>query len=207
MMPGRTIFIFVVLVNLIFFAWSSGYLGNGDEGREPQRLGQQLVPEKLRVLAAMAPGGKPPPEACRLIDGLSPDEAQRWRTEAQEKAPRLKITSKPVEELSSYWVLVPPLPDKAAAEKKLSELKRLGVSGYQLIEEEGALKLAIVLGVFKTEQAGNEFLQALNKRGVRSARLQLREKTVTKVQLPALTMVPKLLLLMTKSLYFASNHV
>ena len=186
MMPWRPLFFFLVLVNLIFFAWGQGYFGASDDGREPQRLGQQLAPDKLRIQGAMAPGGKPPVQACRQIDGLTPDEAQRLRNEAQEKAPRLKLTSKPVEELSSYWVLIPPLPDKPAAEKKLQELKRMGVSGYQLIEEEGPLKLAIVLGAFKTEPAGEEYLQRLNKSGVRSARLQMREKSVVKVQVTVL---------------------
>ena len=179
----RTLFIFLVLVNLVFFAWGEGYFGAADDGREPQRLGQQLAAEKLRVLGSTAPGEKPPAQACRLIDGLVPADAQRLRNEAQAREPNLKITSRPSEVLSSYWVLIPPLPDRAAAEKKLAELKRLGVSGYQLIEEEGALKLAIVLGAFRTEPSANEFLQALGQRGVRSARLQALEKTVVKVQL------------------------
>lgn len=182
-MSLRTLFIFLVLVNLLFFAWAEGYFGIPDEGREPERLARQLAPEKLKVAGAAAPAGKAPTEACRLIDGLAPEAAQRLRIEAQDQAPELKLASEPVEEVTRYWVLIPPLPDRAAAEKKLVELKRLGISGHQLLEEEGELKLAIVLGAFNGEKEGNEFLQDLAKRGVRSAKMQPREKTVVKVQL------------------------
>lgn len=179
----RTAFIFLVLVNLLFLAWAQGYFGVPDEGHEPQRLARQLVPEKLRIVGVSAAGGRAPPESCRLIDGLAAEDAQRLRKEALDTVPGLSLASEPIEDPASYWVLIPPLPDRAAAEKKLAELKRLGVSGYQLVEEDGALKLAILLGAFKTQHAGSEFLQALGKRGVRSAKLQAREKTVMKAQL------------------------
>ena len=179
----RTLFIFLVLLNLLFFAWAEGYFGAPEDGREPERLARQLAPEKLKVLGATAAGGKPLAEACRLVKGLTPEEAQGLSNRAQGKFPGLKIASEPIEEATNYWLLIPPMPDRPTAEKKLAELKRLGISGYQLVEEEGALKLAIVLGTFKNEQDGNAFLQGLAKRGVRSAKLQPREKTVVKVQL------------------------
>ena len=184
-MSLRTFFIFLVLVNVLFFAWAQGYFGAAEEGREPERLGRQLAPEKLRVVVAAAASGKQVAEACRLIDGLTPEEAQRLRNETQDKAPDLKLTSEPSEEMTRYWVLIPPLPDRASAEKKLVELKRLGISGFQLIEDEGALKLGVVLGAFNNEEEARQFLQTLAKRGVRSAKLQPREKTVVKVQLTA----------------------
>lgn len=178
----RTLFILLLLINLLFLAWAQGYFGAPDEGREPQRLARQLAPDKLRVVSATLSEPRPPVVACRLIDGLGAEEAERLRSEAQTRAPGLAFASEPIEDPGSYWVLIPPMTDRAAAEKKLAELKRLGVSGYQLIEEEGALKFAIVLGAFKSQQAGSEFLQGLVKRGVRSAKLQAREKTVLKVQ-------------------------
>ncbi len=191
MMNLRTLFIALVLLNLLFFAWAQGYFGRSEEGREGQRLERQLSPEKLKVVGAKpaeakAPEAKPPVQACRLIDGLSPDEGRRLMGAAQESAPSLKFESRASEEQPSYWVLIPPLPDRAAAERKMAELRRLGISGYQLVEEEGAFKLGIVLGAFKDEGAANEFLQGLGRRGLRSARLQAREKTVLKVQLTVL---------------------
>lgn len=179
----RTLFILLVLANLLFLAWAEGYFGAPDEGREPQRLTRQLAPEKLKIVRATLPGGKAQADACRLIDGLSAEDIGRLRSEALAKLPGLQLTGESTEDLSSYWVLIPPLPDRAAAEKKLAELKRLGLSGYQLVEEEGPLKWAIMLGAFAEQKAGNDFVQGLAKRGVRSAKLQAREKAVLKVRL------------------------
>ena len=153
MMNLRTLFIALVLLNLLFFVWAQGYFGQSEEGREGQRLERQLSPEKLKVVSAKPaetkpPEALPPAQACRLIDGLSPDEGRRLLGTADESAPSLKFASRASEEQSSYWVLIPPLPDRAAAERKMAELRRLGISGYQLLEEEGAFKLGIVLGAF-----------------------------------------------------------
>lgn len=45
--PG---FFLLVFFNLVFFAWAGGYFGVTDEGREPQRVVQQLHPEKLLIV-------------------------------------------------------------------------------------------------------------------------------------------------------------
>ncbi|WIM05154.1 MAG: hypothetical protein OHM77_10665 [Candidatus Nitricoxidivorans perseverans] len=46
----RTVFLLLVLANLVFFAWDQGYFGGQDEGREPARLSGQFQPERLRVV-------------------------------------------------------------------------------------------------------------------------------------------------------------
>ncbi len=178
----RTLFIFLLLANLLFLVWAQGYFGSPEENREPQRLARQLAPEKLKIVSATLPGSRPAVEICRLVEGLGADDAQRLRQAIGEKLPALRIASDKLEDPSSFWVLIPPLPDRASAEKKLTELKRLGVSGYQLVEDEGPLQLAILLGAFTSQQAGSDFLQALVRRGVRSAKLQVSEKTVLKLQ-------------------------
>jgi len=53
-------FFLLVFANLIFFVWAVGYLGGTDEGREPQRLMQQLHPEQLRVVQNPADSAWPP---------------------------------------------------------------------------------------------------------------------------------------------------
>ncbi len=59
---SRSLFILLVLANLLFFAWGQRYFGDAETGREPQRLARQLSPEKLRVGAVVVPAAAPPAE-------------------------------------------------------------------------------------------------------------------------------------------------
>lgn len=180
----RTVFILLILANLLFFAWGQGYFGTRRSGREPQRLTEQLSPEKLRVTGALAPAATPPARTCRQVGGLNTVDAERLRTQAGEQAPDLQLSIKAVEgQPGSYWVLIPSLADRQAAEKKLVELKHLGLSDYSLMTEAGPNQFAISLGLFKSQQAANEYLQTLVKRGVKSAQVQAREQPALKAQL------------------------
>ena len=51
---ARLAFLLLVLANLAFFVWAAGYLGGTDEGREPDRLRNQINPDKLRIAVAEA---------------------------------------------------------------------------------------------------------------------------------------------------------
>lgn len=200
----RSAFILLILANLLFLAWGQGFFGTTEDGREPQRLANQLAPEKLRVTElAPQPAAPPPPvEACRLVSGLKLAEAQRLQAQAQSdgKSANLKFVVRPLEAPSGFWVFIPPFANKAAADKKMAELKQLGIADLYLMADEGADKLAISLGMFSSEQAANEFLHALTKRGVKSAKMQPRSKPAEKAQLEArgphdllLTRLPELL--------------
>lgn len=69
---------------------------------------------------------------------------------------------------------VPPLADKAAADKKAGELREFGITDYFIVQEAGANRYAISLGVFSSEKGGQDRLAEVKGLGVRSARLSLR---------------------------------
>lgn len=176
----RAFFLLLVFANLAFFAWTQGYFGEVEPGREPQRLSKQLEADRLRVVATegagdRGSGGLAQTGGCRLVTGLPLAEAEAFKAALVD--PALSVDIKPVEESSSYWVYIPAQASKAAADKKAAELKALGVSDYYIVLDEGANRFAISLGLFKTDAAANEFLQALGKRGVKSARIEVREAT------------------------------
>lgn len=180
----RAVFLFLILANLLFFAWAQGYFGSRDEGREPQRLANQLAPEKLRIVGV----GTPPAAAaarvtCLQVSGLAQSDAQRLSKLADEKFPGLQVLAKSVKNQPIYWVLIPALANRLAADKKLGELKQLGLSDFSVVLEEGSYKFAISLGQFANEQAASEFLRDLEKRGVKSARLQVRDRPAEQILL------------------------
>lgn len=88
----RAFVFLLVLANLVFFAWAQGYFGR-EEGPDAVRLGQQIAPERLKVLSsgrapasspeaaapAESPGaGNGPPEAA-LAQAARPDAAPAER--------------------------------------------------------------------------------------------------------------------------------
>jgi hypothetical protein len=86
-----------------------------------------------------------------------------------------KLSQRQIERDVGYWVFIPPLKDKAAVNRKISELKALGIHEYFVIQTSGHGGNAVSLGVFKTRDAAQNFLRGLQAKGVRTA--QVGERT------------------------------
>ena len=131
----------------------------------------------------------------RQVTALGPAKAAQlqntcleWGTfTEQEKAAALSaleplqlgraLTQKRVDSTSAYWVYVPPLPSKPAAEKRVAELRAVGLKDFFILND-GADRNAISLGVFKTEEAANRFLESIRDKGVKTARSGARTQTI-----------------------------
>lgn len=82
-----------------------------------------------------------------------------------------KLSRREVELNRGYWVYFPPLRNKAAVNRKISELKALGITDYFVVQGSGHWHNAISLGVFKTKEAAQNYLRGLHGRGVHTARV------------------------------------
>lgn len=82
-----------------------------------------------------------------------------------------KISKRQIERDIGYWVYIPPLKSKAAVNRKIGELKKLGVKEYFVVQASGQWMNAISLGVFKTRDAAQNFLHELQTKGVHSAKV------------------------------------
>ncbi len=85
-----------------------------------------------------------------------------------------KLSKHQVEHTIGYWVFIPPLKDKVAINKKIAQLKEREISEYFIVQEAGIWLNAISLGVFKTQEAAQNFLITLRTKGVRSAQIGKR---------------------------------
>lgn len=98
---------------------------------------------------------------------------------AQEALATLKLgdslSQRSVEQDHGYWVYIPPVKKRAQAEKKVAQLKALGVKDYFVMQEKGKWLNAISLGVFKSNEAAQKYLESLRAKGVRSAKLGERK--------------------------------
>lgn len=194
----RLFFFLLVFANLIFFAWAQGFFGATDDSRETQRLAQQLQAEKLHIVRGVpAPPAKKEEPVCRLINGLTVAEAEALKPAVEAFGGEAKVL--PQEEPKLHLVLIADLANQAAVDKKSAELTRFGVERHKSIPLEGG-RFEIVFGSFPTEAAARELLQGLNKRGIKSARLEAREQAAVKARVetraPASTLLqhlPKLI--------------
>lgn len=82
-----------------------------------------------------------------------------------------RLGRREVEYSIGYWVYIPPQKDKAAVAQKIEQLKARGVTEYFVVQEAGAWLNAISLGVFKTRDAAENFVNQLKTRDVRSAQV------------------------------------
>lgn len=192
----------LLCINGALFAFHRGWLGNTKPSeREPARIAKQLGTDKLQLLSAAAANAArpavaaaPPPEpapedsaavlvACTEIGNLAERDARRLDKlieplELGERVVKHEVT---VQETTSHMVMIPPLGSKEAAELKAAELKELGVSSYFIMNDSSAAKWAISLGVFKSETAAQTLLAALNKQGVKGAKVVGRQSPSTRL--------------------------
>ncbi len=181
----KFIFWSLIAINGALFAYSQGYLGNVcTNEREPARIKAQLNPEKLTLVSsaqaqAAAEAATPKPSdliACTEVGNFTAPLAKRFEAliselELGERQSRHNTSGG---EGATHIVAIPPQGSKEGADKKVGELKRLGVTNFFIMSEESPMKWGISLGVFKNEQAAKDLLAALNKQGVHSARITSR---------------------------------
>lgn len=195
----RTLFWMLLLGNVIFFAamqWGGGLIAD----ERLVQAQPALHEEKIRLLntlhgALPAVSSAPAPvmasaDAHVVVAEFSPPAtgssttvclewgefsgADLTRATAALSALQLddKLSQYQVEYAIGYWVYIPPLKDKAAVAQKIAQLKARGIEEYFVVLDPGPWLNAISLGVFKTQEAAQSFLDDLRRvKGVRSAQM------------------------------------
>jgi len=195
----RAAFLVLLLANLALYAW----LRYGvTETVAPAPLSRQIAPDKLKVVAPsslppVTSGTKPPAPAPATVPAVAATPAaacMEWGSFTVADASRAEQALEPLalgprlaerrtEEHAGWWVFIPSQGNRQTALRKAAELKQLGVEEYFIVQDEGALRWALSLGVFRTEEAAQARLAALRAQGVRTARVGVRDTTVPKIWL------------------------
>jgi hypothetical protein len=179
----RVLVFLLVAANLAFFAWAQGYLGQ-HENPDAMRLTEQLQADKLHVLSrdeapqrqtplVVAPV-EPVADKCLAWSGLAVTAVDQAENLLAERFAELRRARHATPEVGSWWVFIPPAANKAVAEKKSGELKRLGAPEFFVVQEPGPNRFAISLGIFSSESAAEERLTFLRGKGVKSAQVARR---------------------------------
>jgi hypothetical protein len=190
----RALFLLLVLVNLGFFAWAN-FFAELDAQSDPRPLARQVAPEKLRILppdpaakslpaaTVQKPAAEAARSACLEWGGFTVAEAARAVEALGPLAPGSRITQRQTEDTASWWVYISPRANRQDAQKKGAELKGLGIDDYFIVQDEGPMRFAVSLGVFKTEAAAAGHLEALRGKGVKTAQVGARETQLQKTYL------------------------
>ncbi|SFB29994.1 Sporulation related domain-containing protein [Collimonas sp. OK607] len=196
----KIIFWLLLLANATLFAMQKGYLGAlYSDGREPTRISKQLQADKIKMTvaeaaqaasaavastapAAPAAAADPAPVvACTEIGNFAAAEARRFSSKLAERAPNVKFVRRETQEVASHMVYLPSLGSKDAADKKADEIRRLGISDFFVIQDSGALRYGISLGIFRTDEAAQKQVASLAKRGLGGAKISTRTVSSSKV--------------------------
>lgn len=162
----RTLFLLLVLANAAFYAYA--YVARERETARKAGPELQINADKIRIVRPTVPA------ACLEWGGIAePDIARAEAALAALGLPAGAMRRVDVD-ATGYWVHIPPLKTKADLDKKLGEVKALGVTDFSAIQDPTLGVNAISLGIFSTEEAAQNRLAALKGKGVRSAVMEPR---------------------------------
>jgi hypothetical protein len=151
-----------------------------------------------------APAAKPePPQqqagakvetvACTEVGNFTAPDAKRFSAQLASLNLGNKIQLKTLQDVTSNMVYIAPQDGKDGAERRLAELKRLGIKDFYVIPDtfpNPALRWGISLGIFKTEDAAKAYVGQLIGQGLRSARIIARRSGAGKQAFQLRDMTP-----------------
>ncbi len=194
----RIVALLLLLANLTLYAYTR--LDNASVG-EAARLSQQVHPDAIKLLTPQQVAALGPSKVAALanvcIEWSPLNEADRARAMADLDPLALGrlLTQRKIDAEMSYWVYLPKLVNKAAADKRMAELVKGGIKDASIVDS-GPQRFAIALGAFRTEAAAQAYVQALADKGVANAKAEARVQTLSRTALmirdPEATVVAKL---------------
>lgn len=177
----KILVIALVIANLALAAFV--YLRESVPNPDKQILRQQLNADQIRVIPPPVPRTPAPAKVatvtatCLEWSGFGPANIPGAEAALEGLALGEKLRKVDVTVQTTYWVYVPPQKSKADLDRKLKELKELGITDLAPVIEGVRWRYAISLGLFRNEEGAKKFLAAIREKGV-PAQLGPREQRV-----------------------------
>lgn len=114
---------------------------------------------------------KPVKLACFEWGEFSGEELERVATALKKLQLGNKLIQRDVAHTIGYWVYIAPHKDKAVVIQKVAQLRARGVTDLFVVQEPGEWLNAIQLGVFKSRESAQNFLEGLRAKDVNTAQV------------------------------------
>ena len=119
---------------------------------------------------------------CLAYAGLDETDAQTLERIGRDLSPDIRTSLQMIDPPSAWWVRIPPAASRQAAERKVTELRGLGITDLFIVREPGPNQNAISLGLFRTESSARQHLADLETRRVRGAEIAARNPAVYQIE-------------------------
>jgi len=172
----RTAVLLLIVANVLLFGYAR--LDRAAHS-EAGRLGEQIQPDRIRVLTSQQVAALGPAKVAAL-----PDVCVEWgpftetdRVRAQADLEPLTLgrllSQRLVPADATWWVNTGAMGSRAAAERRAAELRAQAVDDLSVVDV-GRGQFTISLGVFRTEAAAVGRSESLQARGVSGTRVEPR---------------------------------
>ena len=178
MNPLRTVLLLLLLANLTFFGYTRLDSAGGGEA---VRLADQVQPDKIKLLtpqqvAALGPGKVAAlADVCLEWGPIAEGDRARSLAELEPLALGKLLTQRRIETSTAFWVYLPPVANRADAERRAAEAKARGIGDVSVVDS-GPQRYAVSLGAFVTEDAAKVRLADVVRLGAANARVGPRQQ-------------------------------
>lgn len=171
----RIVVILLLLANLALLALTRlDAVGGG----EPQRLAEQVQPDKVKLLTSQQVAALGPAKVASLAD-----VCVEWGPLSESERSRALVELAPLQlgalilprraDTEGFAVTLSGFPNRPAAERRMGELRARGISDVTVIDL-GRGQFGVSLGIFRTEQAATGRADALAQQGITGTRVAAR---------------------------------
>jgi hypothetical protein len=186
----RVLVSILVIANLALLVF--GLVGSGDHaGRGGPPLAELRNPDSIRIVRGEPEPAPQPPAAsqairtapvlvqsCLEFGPMSEDEVARARQALSAGGLLERTVQAPMMATASWWVHVPPRRSLLQAENEVARLRAAGLRDAYVVLEQGDMRFAVSLGLFRTEEAARRVVDQMKSRGIGGVVVGRREQQV-----------------------------
>jgi len=190
----RTLFLVLLLANVAFYAYTQFFHWSSQlNDAEIREINADKITRLTTPIVTATPDKSIQPaeaSACLRWTGLSSVAIETIKPQLATLQLNVQQEQNNIEK-TSHWVYIPPRLNLVDAQRKATELNRLGIREHFVINDGSAWQNAISLGVFSTQEAAKQHLKQLQRKGVRSAVEGEKKDTISSITLHINQVTPK----------------